>query len=203
MKTYTVSELAEITENHGKWLRGEDGGERANLGYANLGYANLGYANLGGANLRGANLRGADLRGADLGYANLGGANLGYANLRDANLRDANLRDANLRGANLRGADLRGADLRGADLSCANLSGATGNMLEIKSVQCYLWPVTYTADRMQIGCQAHLISEWWAFSDLEVERMDSQALAWWAIWKPILQNIIEVSPANAGRIDTE
>lgn len=43
-----------VLEKHAKWLRGEDGGERANL--------------------RGANLRGADLRGANLYNANLRGA---------------------------------------------------------------------------------------------------------------------------------
>ncbi len=58
------SKLQEIIESHGKWLRGEEGGNRANLGGANL----------GGANLGGANLRGANLRGANLGDANLGGA---------------------------------------------------------------------------------------------------------------------------------
>ena len=68
-----------ILEKHAKWIRGEDGGERADLR---------------GADLRGANLRGADLRGADL---------------RGADLRDADLYYANLRGADLRSADLRGA----------------------------------------------------------------------------------------------
>ena len=58
-----------ILEKHAKWLRGEDGGERANLRDADL---------------RGANLRNADLRGADL---------------CDADLCNANLRDADLSGA--------------------------------------------------------------------------------------------------------
>ena len=78
-----------ILEKHAKWIRGEDGGERADLCGADLCYANLYGANLRGANLRGANLRGANLRGA---------------NLYDANLRGANLCDADLCGANLRGA---------------------------------------------------------------------------------------------------
>ena len=50
MKTYTVEELKAICEKHIKWLRGEEGGERADLR---------------GADLRGADLRGADLHGAD------------------------------------------------------------------------------------------------------------------------------------------
>ena len=83
-----------ILEKHAKWLRGEDGGERADLR---------------GADLRGADLSGADLRGANLHSANLRGADLYYANLRGADLRDADLRDADLRGANLYYANLRGA----------------------------------------------------------------------------------------------
>jgi hypothetical protein len=48
---------------------------------------------------------------------------------------------------------------------------------------------------MQIGCQLHLISEWWNFSDSEIDAMDSHASTWWKVWKPILQTIIEASPA--------
>jgi hypothetical protein len=85
-----ATELKNIVELHGKYLRGEEGGARANLR---------------GADLYGADLYGADLRGADL-----------YG----ANLRGANLRGADLYGADLRGADLYEADLRGADLwGCA------------------------------------------------------------------------------------
>ena len=64
----TAEKLAEILENHKKWLA-NDGGFRANL--------------------RGADLRGADLRGADLRWANLRGANLSGANLSGANLSGA------------------------------------------------------------------------------------------------------------------
>ena len=95
----TQEKLNEIIESHGKWLRNEEGGEKANLRGAYLGDADLGDADLRGANLRGAYLRDADLGGA-------------------------NLRGANLRGAYLRGAYLRGAYLRGADLGDAYLGGA-------------------------------------------------------------------------------
>ncbi|AZD93059.1 pentapeptide repeat-containing protein [Pseudomonas chlororaphis] len=174
MKTFTPEQLSEILGKHKLWLDDGEGGERADLRGANL----------GDADLRGANLRGANLRGANLG---------------DANLGDADLRGANLRGANLRGANLGDADLRGAYLGeVRNLNGATGNRREIKAIQCDLWPVTYTAERMQIGCQFHALAEWWAFTDEEIADMDSQALAWWKVWKPLLQQIIETSPAEPG-----
>ena len=214
MKTYTSEQLAEILGKHRSWLLGEEGGERANLRGANLRGANLSDAYLSDANLRGAylsgaNLSGANLSGANLSDANLSGANLSDANLRGANLSDANLRGANLSDANLSGANLRGAYLSGAYLSDANLSGAylselssiwgiSGNCREVKAIQCDYWPVTYTAERMQIGCQFHTLAEWWSFTDEEIGRMDSKALDWWQVWKPILQNIITLAPAVPG-----
>lgn len=82
----TQEKLNEIIASHGKWLRCENGGERADLSYADLSYADLSDANLSDANLCDANLSNADLRYADLRYADLS----------DANLRDANLSNADL-----------------------------------------------------------------------------------------------------------
>jgi|GEM_PF-2450524 len=136
----------------------------------------------------------ANLRGANLIDANLRGANLIDANLIDANLIDANLIDANLSGANLSGANLRGANLS----ELASLWSASGNRAEIKAIQADTWDVTYTATHLQIGCQLHTLEEWWAFSDAEIGRMDSKALEWWKVWKPILQTIVSTSPATPG-----
>jgi hypothetical protein len=80
----TIEQIASALEKHAKWLRSEDGGERANL-YG----ANLTRANLYGANLDGANLDGANLTRANLTRANLYGANLTRANLTRANLYGA------------------------------------------------------------------------------------------------------------------
>ncbi|WP_318658365.1 pentapeptide repeat-containing protein, partial [Achromobacter ruhlandii] len=183
--------------------------EQAVAGGASLRGANLRDADLGGASLRGANLRDADLRGAYLGGANLRdadlrGAYLGGANLRDAYLRGAYLGGANLRDADLRGAYLGGANLRDAYLGGANLGelrsiwGASGNLRELKAVQCDTWPVTYTATHMQIGCQFHTLEAWWSFTDEQIARMDSSALAWWQKWKPVLHTIVTMSPAVPG-----
>ena len=60
------AKLAEILEKHSKWLRNEEGGERAVLRGAVLSGAVLRGAVLSGADLRGAVLSGADLRGAVL-----------------------------------------------------------------------------------------------------------------------------------------
>jgi len=54
-----LDSVAEIIRNHGKWIRQETGGKRANLSGANLSRADLSEANLRRANLIGANLSGA------------------------------------------------------------------------------------------------------------------------------------------------
>ncbi len=112
------------------------------------------------------------------------------ANLSSANLSSADLSYADLSFANLSSANLSSANLSSADLSCA-----VGNIENIKSMQCDMWMVSYTDTMLNIGCQTHRITEWWRFSDDEISRMDSSALKWWAVWKPILQQIITASPA--------
>ena len=171
-------DINSILEKHTAWLNEDSDGEHAYLKHAYL----------KGANLKGANLKGADLRDADLKRADLKSANLRSANLWGADLWGADLRDANLKSANLTIADLMGADL----MDC------NGNMTHIKSVFCGQYPVTYTVDVMQIGCQRHNIAEWWEFDNKQILEMDGKtALKWWRTWKPILQQIIETAPAEA------
>lgn len=62
--TMTQKQLTDILAKHAKWLRGEEGGERADLREANL---------------RGADLSRADLREANLSDADLSGARLNYS----------------------------------------------------------------------------------------------------------------------------
>ena len=118
-------------------------------------------------------------------------ANLIGANLTDANLIGANLTDANLIGANLIGANLSDANLKGADLK-----GANGNLRHLKSIQMEKYYITYTSSNLQIGCQRHSIEEWQKFSDETIAKMDNGALKWWAKWKPIIMQIIEMAPCE-------
>ena len=77
------------------------------------------------------------------------------------------------------------------------LWNTVGNNREIKTIQAGKYVVTYTFDRMQIGCKNYPILEWWGFDADTIDNMDSGALDWWKQWKPILQQIIDVSPAVA------
>ncbi len=152
----SADELKIILEKHGKWLRNEPDGERANLRWANLRWANL-----RGAILCGADLREADLREANLHEANLRGADLRWANLRGAILREANLREADLRGADLRWANLRGAILRWANLREANLCGADLREADLFIFQFERHTAYFTLDgSLRIGCRVMLVSDW-------------------------------------------
>ena len=199
MKAYTTKELKAILKLHQKWLNDEVGGIRANLEGADLTRADLTGAILSGADLTRANLTDANLTRAILTRAiltgvDLSGANLTGAILSGADLTRANLTDANLTRANLTGADLTGVDLSGANLTDANLTNLLGNMRHIKSVQAEKYAITYTATILQIGCKRFTVDEWKNFDDDTISKMDSGAIEWWAKWKPIIIQIIEMSP---------
>jgi hypothetical protein len=140
MESLTPADLRLALIEHGKWLRGEEGGERLVLYGADLRGANLYGANLNWADLTNADLTGADLRGADLRGANLYGADLAGSDLSRADLYGANLY-----GANLNWADLRRADLR-----------ETG-ILRISTT----YEVTvYPDGRLHYGCETRGMDEW-------------------------------------------
>lgn len=110
--------LNKILEKHKKWLKKEDGGERADLCGAILRGADLKNAELTNAELIGANLE-----DADMSFAKLNGADLRAAKLEGVNLRFAEMRGTNLKKTHIRKTDFSYADMAGADLSGAVLEG--------------------------------------------------------------------------------
>ena len=98
----------------------------------------------------------------------------------------ADLSGADLSGANLYGADLSGANLSGANLSGADLYGEKINKSPIQILGIKWW-TCITEKHIQIGCQIHKAVEWFAYSDDEIEEMDSKALEFWTVYKPIIK----------------
>jgi uncharacterized protein YjbI with pentapeptide repeats len=119
-------------------------------------------------------------------------ANLSWTNLSGANLCGANLSEAILSEAILSWTNLSGAILSGAILSGAYLWDTIGNGKEVKTLQTNRYTVTYTKDRIQIGCKNYSHSEWFNFSDKEISVMDRGALEWWNIYKPIIKTLIDM-----------
>ena len=132
-----------------------------------------------------ANLKGANLTGLDLQGALLKGANLTYVNLREVNLRKANLTYALLTGAILTGVNLEGA----------YLMGCTGNDKEIRNINGLHYPITYTKDILQIGCEKHTPQEWYGFTDDIIDEMDVNALDFWARHKERIFKHMQEFPA--------
>ena len=95
------------------------------------------------------------------------------------------------------GATLDGAILNGANLYGATIDGASGINDYVKSIQIDTYPICYTHDTMQIGCQRHLISEWSEFTDAQIRQMDGRkALEFWAKYKAWIFQTIELCPAK-------
>ena len=87
---------------------------------------------------------------------------------------------------------------------CANLWGATGNLKQVKSLFLDAYPVVYTSKYMQIGCERHLISDWFDFDDRGILEMDGRkSLDWWRNWKDIIFNVIQLSPAEPTKKEVE
>ena len=145
----------------------------------------------------GDTLRCADLQGADLRWADLQGADLQGADLRWADLRWAVLQGADLTRANLRGADLEGADLRDADLEGEKLTLAPMQLIGLR------WPVLITGQYLRIGCQRHPHETWAAFSDAEIDVMETGALEWWAEHKAFILGDCEFHRAAVERASAE
>ena len=90
-----------------------------------------------------------------------------------------------------------GANLSGAYLSGADLNGVCGLNDWIKNIQIEDWPISYTSEIMQIGCQRHPLDAWRNFSDAEIRAMDGRkALTFWRKWRETIFKIIEMAPAQ-------
>jgi hypothetical protein len=68
-----------------------------------------------------------------------------------------------------------------------------GNALVTKAVNTITtnkYIITIADNYMKIGCRNHSIKDWEAFTDEQIADMDTGALAWWKVWKPIIFAII-------------
>ena len=92
---------------------------------------------------------------------------------------------------------MSGASLDGASLNGASLDGINGINKYIKCLHLEDWPITYTFERMQIGCQNHAIEEWKDFDDRRIIEMDGMnALKFWRKFKDHIFATIELCPAQ-------
>lgn len=125
MRKISDEELRKILNLHEKWLKGEEDGIRADLGWTDLRNMNLSHTNLTAANLDYAILENSDLSRSDFIRTNLSCANLKNANLSYATLDSTNFSNACLAGANLKGAYLNNTILINTNLDGIEYKGKT------------------------------------------------------------------------------
>ena len=227
MKTYSQTELDELIRSHEKWLEGSPKGEKANVSRGSFEYldfkrANLREAsfvgcffnkvNMAGVNLTSANLdkselthvgaRNIDLSNARIANATLLGGYFNNANFRmvyakDTRFINTQLNNAAFTGADIRYSDFRFSDLEGAIFDNANLKGVIGDTRFIKTLYIEAYSVTYTHDRLAIGCKNYKIKTWFSLpEETQYKIFNQEQIALWKKWKPILKKIIKMSPAE-------
>src|SRR3990167_3921651 len=84
------------------------------------------------------------------------------------------------RGGEFLGGEFLGGTFWGDRLSCNPLS-----------VYGLRWLVVISDTKMQIGCERHLISEWAAFDDATLNKMDRGALEFWRVHGATLMSLCE------------
>lgn len=90
------------------------------------------------------------------------------------------------------------------DMRYAEICSSIGESNNIKSAMLDGGVVFYTYDQIQIGCQRHFISEWMKFDDNRIFEIGGTAfLNWWRKWKPVIQQIIEMSPAEPTKSESD
>jgi hypothetical protein len=88
------------------------------------------------------------------------------------------------------------ANLTGADLTGANLRGAIyGDGTPISKPPIYIsgltWNVMILDIHLQIGCELHSFTEWEAFTNQQISRMEERALPWWKQHKTAIFAVIK------------
>jgi uncharacterized protein YjbI with pentapeptide repeats len=105
------AEFVSIIRRHERFVKGQSGGQRANLKDVDLSGPRLPDINLQSALLAGLNLKKTIVTRGDFHFADLF-----CANLEDLEGKETDFFRADMRGVQLHGADLRGANLQEVDL---------------------------------------------------------------------------------------
>lgn len=77
---------------------------------------------------------------------------------------------------------------------------ACGNGRELRTMQVGKWPIAYTHDTLQIGCQRHDIDKWRKWDTdagrVWITKMDGTAPAWAEKNLPAILTLIDAMPAT-------
>jgi hypothetical protein len=126
-------------------------------------------------------IRNKDFSEADFSEADFSRADFSRADFSRANFWRADFSEANF----------SRADFWRANFWRADFNSTIGNGKNIITIQTPIWNIVIYSNRMQIGCENHSILEWMRFTDDVISGMNSKALEFWKIYKPIIKNQIK------------
>jgi len=138
------------------------------------------------------------LDGTFLGGDFLGGAFWGgtfrCGNFLGGQFLGGNFLGGDFLGGNFRGGYFRGGNLLGGDFLGGEFHGGTflGASISRKPITIYglTWPVYITQAGMKIGCHAHSVAAWNAFTDSKIDAMAPGALAFWHQNKGLILSVL-------------
>jgi len=121
-----------------------------------------------------------------------------------SNLSWSSMRESIFDHTNLEKTILINSSLRLAKVVAVNLWGTIGDGMFIKSMNCDGAYIAYTHEVLQINCTQYPLDHWWNTDPIEIvtsigghsESYKTNALQWWAKWRPLLKNMIKQNPAK-------
>lgn len=191
MKRLNQEEVDEMIRLHEMWVRNEEGGVRADFSGCDCDRRYF-----LGRTLTGAIFVNCNLTSANFSYCVAKGSDFRGAYLLNAKMMHADFSGAIFSGAYLSVANFYGTDLKSANFDRAELAHCSGNDKQIKNINNLHYSITYTIDRLQIGCRNHSFNEWWNFSDEDVDCMGAYALDRWKENKELIRRHVENNPAE-------
>lgn len=131
------------------------------------------------------------------------GTKLKHGYWEDCTVADTNLTQASFEYFNAAKCKFYNCNMHGVNSACSKWRGCQiSKPRNIKTnsllpdlihgrIDTNQWPISFTDEYMQIGCQLHVAEAWFNFNDQEIAAMHKNALDWWRIWKPALQALVE------------
>lgn len=145
-----------------------------------------------GCDLQGANLAKADLSTLSFIGCKLMGCDMTHADLSRSFIIGSYLITCNLRGVNMVDADLTGTVLQNNDMY-----NTVGNGVQLKSILCAAWPITYTSTELQFA-SVRVDALRPVIRDAALKQTHGEiALSTWKKWAGLIGSVMIHEPAVA------
>lgn len=153
----------------------------------------LQYLNVAEQNLQGARFVNVDFHGSR--FMN---TNFSFADFIKCNMTKCAFYNCNFFGANIKTSNFMSARFSDCDINLENMESLFGNGKQIKSMFISDYPIVWTSEYLQIGCQKKTIEEWRALDKEKANELIDFGWSWWEEHRDFIVNAIKEYPANKG-----